>query len=169
MPPAFQSFLPEGFLRERLQERFGKTLRRDDRALHALQGRAEPRAARTPEKRSLGERATLRARRLIIETGGPEWPDPTENAHHCLGIARAAGLEVPHVRLSEDLHRLSIERFDDDPERATDLGFEDWVALQGRVNAQKCEGGCEGIALAIRRNASPLQVHASRCGPSSGR
>ncbi len=38
MLPAFQTFLPEGFLKERIHERFGKLLRIDDMALLALSG-----------------------------------------------------------------------------------------------------------------------------------
>jgi HipA-like protein len=54
------------------------------------------------------------------------------------------------------------ERFDDDATHDRSLGFEDMVALQGRVNEQKYEGSYEGVALALRRNASPLHVHAFR-------
>ena len=38
MLPVFQTFLPEGFLAERIAERFGKTMRIDDMALLALSG-----------------------------------------------------------------------------------------------------------------------------------
>lgn len=36
--PAFQTFLPEGFLRDRIRQMFGKTMRVDDMALLALTG-----------------------------------------------------------------------------------------------------------------------------------
>lgn len=36
--PAFQTFLPEGFLRDRIRQMFGKTMRVDDMALLALSG-----------------------------------------------------------------------------------------------------------------------------------
>jgi len=38
MLPVFQTFLPEGFLKQRIQERFAKVLRVDDMALLALSG-----------------------------------------------------------------------------------------------------------------------------------
>jgi len=38
MLPVFQTFLPEGFLKDRIHERFGKVLRIDDMALLALSG-----------------------------------------------------------------------------------------------------------------------------------
>ena len=38
MLPAFQTFLPEGFLKDQIRERFGKTLKIDDMALLALSG-----------------------------------------------------------------------------------------------------------------------------------
>ncbi len=38
MLPAFQTFLPEGFLADRIKERFSKTMRVDDMALLALSG-----------------------------------------------------------------------------------------------------------------------------------
>lgn len=65
MLPVFQTFLPEGFLKERIVERFSKVMRVDDMALLALTHRnaigrlrlSEPTAGATPPRQteSLGE------------------------------------------------------------------------------------------------------------------
>jgi len=225
--PAFQTFLPEGFLRDHIREKFGKTLRMDDMALLALSGAnsigrvrvsidmpgheksnlkgeslaeiladqgtrdlfeylcdkylvstsiagVQPKvvvpveAPEAPggasEKSSIGERSSLRGRELIIKVDGPDYPGISENEYHCLSIAKSCpGLfEVPAFHLSADLRRLAIERFDIS-ENGTYLGFEDMVALQGRVNDEKYTGSYESVALAIRNNCSPtLQADSLR-------
>ena len=223
--PVFQTFLPEGFLANRIVEKFSKTMRVDDMALLALTGanaigrirvsqtreidsdkgnieslkeilsgtgskdlfedlcdryliasgiagvqpkvmleaaddlgRSATRTMRvrqTTNKTSIGERATLRGKSLIIKVSGSDHPNLTENEFHCLSIARRLQLPVPTFWLSEDRKRLAIERFDIDSATGDFLGFEDMVSLQGKVNARKYEGSYENVALAIRQNASP--------------
>lgn len=176
MLPVFQTFLPEGFLAERIAERFGKTLRIDDMALLALSGAnsigrlqvsttgSPPPASGGPESlgelladqgsrdlfeylcdryliasgisgiqpkvmlaaddksaaassilpRSIGERATLRTRNVIVKVGGDDFPGLAENEFHCMSIARRAGLSPPLFWLSDDGKRFVIERFDID-------------------------------------------------------
>ena len=217
MLPAFQTFLPEGFLKDHIRERFAKTLRIDDMALLALSGEnaigrirvstrktgtaGGPRAAAenlreiladqgsrdlfeylcdkylmstsiagvqpkvvvpvaaapADNQPGIGERSTLRGRQLIVKVDGPDYPGVSENEYHCLSIARSRPnrFTVPVFHLSEDLRRLAIERFDIDAEKGY-LGFEDMVALQGKVNDEKYEGSYENVAVAIRRNCSPL-------------
>lgn len=218
MLPVFQTFLPEGYLKERIAARFGKVLRIDDMALLALTGEnaigrlrlsrtSEPpsgqraneslreilqdqgsrdlfkylsdkylirsgiagvqpkvllatddpqdAAAPPPAKASIGERATLRARHLIVKVSGDEYPGLSENEYHCLTIARTLGLAVPAFWLSDDRKRLAIERFDYDSSRDLYLGFEDMVSLQGLVNDRKYEGSYESVALAVANNATP--------------
>jgi serine/threonine-protein kinase HipA len=224
MLPVFQTFLPEGYLKERIAARFGKVLRIDDMALLALTGEnsigrlrltrsmeAQPEqpaseslaeilqdqgsrdlfeylsdkylirsgiagvqpkvllaadvepdeTAPPPPKTSIGERATLRARHLIVKVSGDEFPGLSENEYHCLTIARTLGLAVPAFWLSEDRKRLAIERFDYDGERGLYLGFEDMVSLQGLINDRKYEGSYESVALAIANNATPALKHRS--------
>ena len=264
MLPAFQTFLPEGYLKERIHERFGKLLRIDDMALLALSGgnaigrlrvsrerdiapptwgsedlreiladqgsrdlfeyladtyliqsgiagvqpkvllaardhasdrasdearargseqasdRASDRANAEADRRrateappasfprsraatggSIGERATLRGRQLIVKASGPDFPHLSENEFHCLDIARRIGLGVPQFWLSADRKRLVVERFDYDRDRDLYLGFEDMVSLQGTVNDRKYEGSYESIAKAIRLNAASGQVRQS--------
>lgn len=223
MLPVFQTFLPEGFLKDRIVERFGKVLRVDDMALLALSGEnaigrlrlsrdanpgpgtgdveslseilsdhgsrdlfkylsdkylirsgisgvqpkvmlaaqdwgesplpASPPAP--PSKTSIGERATLRARQLIVKVGGDDYPGLAENEYHCLAIARSLGLPVPEFWLSDDRNRLVIERFDFDRANGRYFGFEDMVSLQGLVNDRKYEGSYEGVAKGITTNATP--------------
>jgi serine/threonine-protein kinase HipA len=222
MLPVFQTFLPEGFLKDRIVERFGKVMRVDDMALLALSGEnaigrlrlsrdtnpgpgqgdveslseilqdhgsrdlfkylsdkylirsgisgvqpkvmlaaenwqenslPEARLA-PPSKASIGERATLRARQLIVKVGGDDFPGLAENEYHCLTIARALGLPVPAFWLSADRKRLVIERFDFDHASGRYLGFEDMVSLQGLVNDRKYEGSYESVAKAITANST---------------
>ena len=224
--PVFQTSLPEGFLKERIVERFSKTMRMDDMALLALAGgnrvgrlrlsiseempadelgseslkeilqfegsqnlfqdlcdkylisssgisgvqpkvmlnavddispaTSEKVLDRPPRARSsIGEKSTLRGKKLIVKTAADDFPALAENEFHCLSIAREAGLPVPDFWLSEDKKRLVIRRFDIDDETGQFLGFEDMVSLQGKVNDQKYEGSYENIAFAIEQNASP--------------
>ena len=112
-------------------------------------------------KPSIGEKSTLRGKRLIVKTAGDDYPALAENEFHCLSIARQAGIRVPEFWLSEDKKRLAIRRFDIDDTTGQFLGFEDMVSLQGKVNDQKYEGSYENIALAIEKNTSPQLTYAS--------
>jgi serine/threonine-protein kinase HipA len=222
MLPVFQTFLPEGFLKDRIVERFGKVLRVDDMALLALSGEnaigrlrlsrdaipgpgqgdveslgeilsdhgsrdlfkylsdkylirsgisgVQPKVMLAaedwherplqehplglPSKMNIGERATLRARQLIVKVGGDDYPGLAENEYHCLAIARSLGLPVPPFWLSDDRKRLVIERFDFDQASGRYLGFEDMVSLQGLVNDRKYEGSYENVAKAITTNTT---------------
>jgi serine/threonine-protein kinase HipA len=222
MLPVFQTFLPEGFLADRIVEKFSKTMRVDDMALLALTstnaiGRirvsqlpsiaadkgnieslkeilgdtgskdlfeylcdryliasgisgVQPKVmidasddliAPKKTKTTIGEKSTLRAKRLIVKVSGSEYPHLTENEFHCLSIAQKIGVPVPRFWLSEDKKRLAVERFDIDATTNEFLGFEDMVSLQGKVNERKYEGSYENVALAIRQNASPTHVQQS--------
>jgi serine/threonine-protein kinase HipA len=220
MLPVFQTFLPEGFLKDRIVERFSKVMRVDDMALLACTGAdaigrlrltrsatpeagttdsesmsellgdqgsrdlfeylsdkylirsgiagvqpkvmvsaadeaAAPSASAAPTKVSVGKRAMLRARKLIVKVGGEDYPGLAENEYHCLTLARILELPRPDFWLSADRKRLVIERFDFDAERRRYLGFEDMVSLLGVTNADKYEGSHEVVARAILNNATP--------------
>ena len=217
MLPLFQTFLPEGYLKERIVERFSKVLRVDDMALLALSGEnaigrlrlsreanpepgqggieslseilgdqgsanlfeylsdkylirsgisgVQPKvmlaaedlqeASLPPQRMSIGERATLRARQLIVKVSGGEFPGLAENEYQCLTLARALDLPVAAFWLSNDRKRFVVERFDFNRSSGRYLGFEDMVSLQGLVNNDKYEGSYENVAKAIARNAAP--------------
>jgi serine/threonine-protein kinase HipA len=226
--PVFQTSLPEGYLLERIRQRFSKIVRMDDMALLALSGsnrigrvrvatelgelgrdqpneslreilenegsrdlfdelcdrylissgiagiqpkvvlaahddadHAEP-SAPAKEAGSVGTRATLRSRELIVKASAADFPALAENEYHCLEIARRAGLEVPKTWLSDDSQRLVIERFDIDRATGMALGFEDMVSITGRVNEKKYEGSYEMIAQALDLNCSPAHVASSK-------
>ena len=223
MLPVFQTFLPEGFLAQRIVDRFSKTMRVDDMALLAFSGAnaigrirmsqsrevearigaieslkeilespgskglfeelcdryliasgiagVQPKVLLDAEddlagrkrtaKASVGEKSTLRGRRLIIKVSGDDYPALTENEFHCLSIARKLQLPVSEFWLSDDKKRLAIERFDFDSETDAFLGFEDMVSLQGKVNDRKYEGSYESVANVIGQNASPALMHRS--------
>ena len=227
MLPVFQTFLPEGFLKERITARFGKVMRVDDMALLALSGEnaigrlrlcrsasaerehdereslseiladqgsrdlfeylsdkylirsgiagVQPKVMLTaetdlpsattthevPHKSGIAERATLRARQLIVKVGGEDYPGLAENEYHCLRIAADLELPVPPLWLSADRKRLVLERFDYDAPSGSYLGFEDMVSLQGVTNERKYEGSHEMVARAIANNASPALLQSS--------
>jgi serine/threonine-protein kinase HipA len=112
-------------------------------------------------KLSIGEKTTLRGKRLIVKTAGDDYPGLAENEFHCLSIAQQAGIHVPEFWLSEDKKRLAVQRFDIDETTGKFVGFEDMVSLQGKVNDQKYEGSYENVAFAIQQNASPQLAYAS--------
>ena len=114
-----------------------------------------------PHKPSIAERATLRARQLIVKVGGEEYPGLAENEYHCLRIAAGLDLPVPAFWLSADRKRLVLERFDYDAASGSYLGFEDMVSLQGVTNERKYEGSHEMVARAIANNASPALLQSS--------
>ncbi len=240
--PAFQTFLPEGFLRNRIIERLGKAVRVDDMALLAFGGEnaigrlrvstdpepAERSSVReslteilshegtqdlfeylcdkylissgisgvqpkvmvavdadlpnhieldsslqsdviavaevTKQRHSVGEKASLRARRLIVKVAGDDYPCLPVNEFHCLSIAQACGTELvplPEFWLSADQKRLIIERFDIDAGTGRYLGFEDMVSLQGKINEEKYESSYEHVAAAVRLNCSESLVSES--------
>jgi serine/threonine-protein kinase HipA len=227
MLPVFQTFLPEGFLKERIIDRMSKTMKIDDMALLAFSGEnaigrlrlsASKEAGPAPTARetlseilshegtqdlfeylcdkylissgiagvqpkvmvpidaeeapaaaaqaaggklSVSERASLRARQLIVKVAGDDFPHLPVNEFHCMSIAKACGpglIEVPNFWLSEDKRRLAIERFDLDLNTGHYLGFEDMVSLQGKVNEDKYEGSYENIAKAVRINCSEAHI-----------
>ena len=187
MLPVFQTFLPEGFLKQRIQERFAGAARRrhgtvglvrwqrdrpsagepgthttnDD--AETAESEASPHAPLT--KSRIGERATLHGHQLTVKVSGPDYPHLTENEFHCLSIARNVARSVdpvaPNFWLSADRKRLAIERFDYDRDSGIYSGFEDMVSLHGTVNEKKYEGSYENVAKAIALNAAPDQIQKS--------
>ena len=116
---------------------------------------------KAPHKPGIAERATLRARQLIVKIGGEDYPGLAENEYHCLRIAAGLELPVPIFWLSADRKRLVLERFDYDRASGSYLGFEDMVSLQGVTNERKYEGSHEMVARAIANNASPALLQSS--------
>ncbi len=226
MLPVFQTFLPEGYLKDRIETKFGKLIKMDDMALLAMSGgnsigrlqvsvskdrpsdasgveslheimsdqrgrdlfeylsdkyligtaiagvqpkvvvpvesQAEAVDDALRNKGSLGDRTTLRVKQVIVKIDGGEYPGVSENEYHCLSIAaKCTGLlDVPKFTLSNDLRRLAIERFDRG-RSGQYLGFEDMVALQGRVNREKYDGSYEMVAKTIKDTCSPSLLRSS--------
>ena len=70
MLPALQTFMPEGFIAERLRERFGKTIKMNDMALLALSsGDAIGRLRVSIERNAPGAQATIALRELLADQG----------------------------------------------------------------------------------------------------
>jgi serine/threonine-protein kinase HipA len=70
MLPALQTFMPEGFIADRLRERFGKTVKMNDMALLALSsGEAIGRLRVTVERESPHPTSTISLRELLADQG----------------------------------------------------------------------------------------------------
>jgi serine/threonine-protein kinase HipA len=70
MLPALQTFMPEGFIAERIRERFGKTFKMNDMALLALSsGDAIGRLRVSLSREALANNATIALRELLADQG----------------------------------------------------------------------------------------------------
>ena len=84
-------------------------------------------------------RVTAQTPGWILKTGSTSLPWIAINEYLCLEVARAAGLNVPQARLSDDGQVLAVKRFD----RLDDggmLAFEDFCSLAGLLPADKYNG-----------------------------
>ena len=70
-----------------------------------------------------------------------KFPDLAANEFFCLSAARAANLNVPDFKLSDDGAALVVERFD--LQGGSYLGFEDFCVLNGIPTDKKYSGGYE--------------------------
>ena len=112
------------------------------------------------------DKATIKARQLIVKSSGADYAGLAENEFICMSVARQAGLSVPRFWLSENRKLFVVERFDyrpnpDAPEDGGYLGFEDMTALMGRQTDEKYQGSYEQIAKAVTLFCSPAHVNAS--------
>jgi len=90
----------------------------------------------------LRERYLIRGATHIVKLWhADQFPDLAANEFFCLSVARAAGLRVPAIELSEDGAALVVERFDLQDDAY--LGFEDFCVLNGLRTEEKYSGGYE--------------------------
>lgn len=102
----------------------------------------------------LGRLTVQGATHIVKGWDASEYPHLAANEYFCIQVAKAAGLEVPHVALSDNNRFLVIERFD----LAGDgkyLGFEDFCSLNGLGTDGKYEGSYEKLAKRIRDYVAP--------------
>ncbi len=104
--------------------------------------------------RKAAEKSALHAPDLIVKSGG-EFPGIAENEYLCMGMARAAGLEVPECWLSDDGNLFVIRRFDMRPDGGY-LGFEDAASLTGRHPRDKYNAAYADVARAITDFCAPI-------------
>jgi serine/threonine-protein kinase HipA len=71
-----------------------------------------------------------------------EYPELAANEYFCLLSAKALGLVVPELQLSDDGLALVVKRFDLRPDGSY-LGYEDFCVLNGFTTAEKYKGGYE--------------------------
>ncbi|MEN3367414.1 MAG: serine/threonine-protein kinase HipA [Burkholderiales bacterium] len=85
----------------------------------------------------------------IVKTFNPEdFPELAANEYFCMQVAKRAGLDIPHLRLSDTGNFLVIDRFD----RKGDgkyLGFEDFCSLNGLGTSNKYDTSYEQLAKRI--------------------
>ncbi len=100
------------------------------------------------------ERITTHGTTHLLKTfEAAKYPALAANEYYCLQAAKAAGLPVPPVQISEDGQTLVVERFDRKADGSY-LAFEDGCALDGRLSREKYEGSYEQLAATL---ASALQ------------
>lgn len=83
-----------------------------------------------------------------------EYPQLAANEFFCMKAAQRAGLEVPHVSLSENNRFLIVERFDLTQD-GNYLGFEDFCSLNGFGTVDKYTSSYEKLAKRIGEFVSP--------------
>jgi len=103
--------------------------------------------AKSPVSHQEG-RPTLALDNWIIKLNGEDHPQIVLVEYFGMMAARAAGLTVPEVHLSEDRKHLLVKRFDLTSEGKR-LGFEDMCALLGLPAREKFTGSVERVIKTI--------------------
>jgi serine/threonine-protein kinase HipA len=83
-----------------------------------------------------------------------DYPELAVNEFFCLQVAQQAGLDVPHVALSENNRFLIVQRFDLTA-GGEYLGFEDFCVLNGFSTHEKYQGSYEKLSKRITQFVSP--------------
>ena len=96
----------------------------------------------------------------IIKLNDDDHPHIVLVEYFGMMAARAAGLNVPEVHLSDDRKHLLIKRFDLTSE-ATRLGFEDMCALLGLPARDKFTGSVERVIKTIKTYCQSGQIQKS--------
>lgn len=86
-----------------------------------------------------------------------EHPALASNERICMLAARAAGIPVPNMCLSDDGQRLAVERFDILPDGGY-MAFEDCCSLASMQTQQKYKGSYEEVAKALSDVIAPARV-----------
>jgi serine/threonine-protein kinase HipA len=129
--------------------------------LHYLeQGVADGISGVMPKTLRGQNKATIATENYILKTGRDDLPGLVINEFLCLEVARAAHLEVPDTKLSEDGEVLAVRRFDR-PDTGPTLGVEDFCAIKGLSPASKYKGSLEDLAKLLSIYVSPDQLAGS--------
>jgi len=109
---------------------------------------------------SLNPKIAVRSTTHIIKFfDRKEHPALASNEYICLLAAKAAGIPVSNVWLSEDRQRLVVERFDILPNGGY-LAFEDCCSLVGYQPRLKYTGSYEQVAQTLSGAIAPAHVRA---------
>jgi serine/threonine-protein kinase HipA len=85
----------------------------------------------------------------IVKTFDPkEFPELAANEYFCMQVAKRAGLQIPHLQLSDTGNFLVIDRFDRKGD-GSNLCFEDFCSLNGLGTARKYDTSYEQLAKRI--------------------
>lgn len=85
------------------------------------------------------------ATHIVKSFDAKEYPELAANEFICTRGAAAAGIDTPHVQLSENRQFLVVDRFDLVADGSY-LGIEDFCVLDGRRSHGRYDGSYEGIA-----------------------
>jgi len=95
----------------------------------------------------LKDKETLHIKEYIIKTWGEEYPHLAENEYFCLKACEKAGIEIPHIKLSNNKRFLILENFIF--QKGQTFGFEETLSLQDKNRNEKYDGSYEQIAKSI--------------------
>lgn len=107
------------------------------------------------------ERVTVKGATHIVKGWDErDYPELAANEFFCMQVAKRAGLEVPHVALSENNRFLIVARFDLSA-NGEYLGFEDFCCLNAFSTHEKYQGSYEQLSKRIAQFVSPEQISKS--------
>lgn len=107
------------------------------------------------------ERITVKGATHIVKGWDEkEYPHLAANEFYCMKAAQRAGLDVPHITLSENNRFLIVERFDLQKDGQYS-GFEDFCSLNGFGTQEKYDSSYEKLSKRIKEFVSPELIGSS--------
>ena len=104
-----------------------------------------------------GKTHTFTQNEWIVKMDDEDHPALAANEYLGMELCRRSGLTTPEVKLSDDMHRLLVARFDIKPD-GTRFGFEDFCSLMGQHPNMKFSGSMEKVCAVTRRLLSKEHV-----------
>ena len=97
----------------------------------------------------INDKDSLSTKEYIVKTWGVEYSELALNEYFCLQALKAAGINTPNVRLSDNNKFLLVERFNVNQSTGEYYGFEEVLTLLGKDRKEKYNGSYEQVAKII--------------------